>query len=146
MVNVNFEFLSDEDGRNGKNDGFKGIGFNNITLREYTFVQDAVYTDSLVNIDAEQPTATLLANHEFLAGVYRVDVRTVLDNTDSTKPWYNTNELSTSNNVKRVIFTVESVDIKIGKPNVLSCYEDQNLPCVFPICLLYTSPSPRDPT
>ena len=32
-----------------------------------------------------------------------------------------------------MIFTVESVDIKIGKPNVLSCYEDQNLPCVFPI-------------
>ena len=133
VVDINFEFLSDEDGRNGKNDGFKGIGFNNITLREFTFVQDAVYTDSLFNIDAEQPTATLLANHEFLAGVYRIDVRTVLDNTDSTKPWYNTNELSTSNNVKRVIFTVESVDIKIGKPNVLSCYEDQNLPCVFPI-------------
>ena len=46
MVDVHFDFQSDDDGRNGINDGFKGIGFNNISLQEYTFVQDAVYTDS----------------------------------------------------------------------------------------------------
>ena len=132
-VDVNFEFQSDDDGRNGINDGFKGIGFNNISLQEYTFVQDAVYTDSRTNVDAEESALTTIASHEFFAGVYRLDVKTVFDNTTLGKPWYNDNELSEANNIERVIFNVESVDISIGKPNILARHDDQTLECVLPI-------------
>ena len=133
MVDVNFEFQSDDDGRNGINDGFKGVGFNNISLQEYTFVQDATYTDSRTNVDAEQSALTTIASHEFVSGVYRLDIKTVFDNTTMGKPWYNDNELSTANNIERVIFNVESVDISIGKPDTLTCHSDQTLPCVLPI-------------
>ena len=40
VVDINFEFQSDDDGRNGVNDGFKGVAFNNISLQEFTFVED----------------------------------------------------------------------------------------------------------
>jgi len=132
-VDVHFDFQSDDDGRNGINDGFAGIGFNNITLQEYTFVQDAVYTDSRTNVDAEESATSVIASHEFFSGVYRLDVKTVFDNTTMGKPWYNDNEISEANNIKRVIFNVESVDISIGKPNILACHDDQSLECVLPI-------------
>lgn len=132
-VDVHFDFQSDDDGRNGINDGFNGIGFNNITLQEYTFVQDAVYTDSRTNVDAEEPATSVIASHEFFSGVYRLDVKTVFDNTTMGKPWYNDNEISEANNIKRVIFNVESVDISIGKPDILACHDDQSLECVLPI-------------
>ncbi len=132
-VDVHFDFQSDDDGRNGINDGFAGIGFNNITLQEYTFVQDAVYTDSRTNVDAEEAANTIIASHEFFSGVYRLDVKTVFDNTTMGKPWYNDNEISEANNIKRVIFNVESVDISIGKPDILACHDDQSLECVLPI-------------
>ncbi|RJU85739.1 MAG: VCBS repeat-containing protein [Candidatus Poseidoniales archaeon] len=132
-VDVHFDFQSDDDGRNGINDGFAGIGFNNITLQEYTFVQDAVYTDSRTNVDAEESATSVIASHDFFSGVYRLDVKTVFDNTTMGKPWYNDNEISEANNIKRVIFNVESVDISIGKPNILACHDDQSLECVLPI-------------
>ncbi|MEL0182654.1 MAG: hypothetical protein VW872_06235, partial [Candidatus Poseidoniales archaeon] len=133
MVDVHFDFQSDDDGRNGINDGFKGIGFNNISLQEYTFVQDAVYTDSRTNVDAEEAATSVIASHEFFSGVYRLDVKTTFDNTTIGKPWYNDNELSQANNIERVIFNVESVDISIGKPDILACHDDQSLACVLPI-------------
>ena len=132
-VDVHFDFQSDDDGRNGINDGFAGIGFNNITLQEYTFVQDAVYTDSRTNVDAEEAATSVIASHEFFSGGYRLDVKTVFDNTTMGKPWYNDNEISEANNIKRVIFNVESVDISIGKPDILACHDDQSLECVLPI-------------
>ena len=132
-VDVNFEFQSDDDGRNGINDGFKGVGFNNISLQEYTFVQDAKYTTSRTGVDAEDVDTTVIASHEFVSGVYRVDVKTVFDNTTAGTSWYNNEELSTANNIQRVIFNVESVDISIGLPKTLSCHSDQTLPCVLPI-------------
>ncbi len=132
-VDVHFDFQSDDDGRNGINDGFKGIGFNNISLQEYTFIQDAVYTDSRTNVDAGEAATNLIASHEFFAGVYRLDVKTVFDNTTVGKPWFNDNEISEANNIERVIFNVESVDISIGKPNILACHDDQTLECVLPI-------------
>jgi len=64
-VDVHFDFQSDDDGRNGINDGFKGIGFNNITLQEYTFIQDAVYTDTRTNVDAEEAATSVIATHDF---------------------------------------------------------------------------------
>ena len=132
-VDVHFDFQSDDDGRNGINDGFKGIGFNNITLQEYTFIQDAVYTDSRTSVDAEDAATSVIATHDFVSGVYRLDVKTVFDNTTMGKPWYNDNEISQANNIERVIFNVESVDISIGKPDILACHDDQSLECVLPI-------------
>jgi len=57
----------------------------------------------------------------------------VFDNTTMGKPWYNDNEISQANNIERVIFNVESVDISIGKPDILTCHDDQSLECVLPI-------------
>jgi hypothetical protein len=132
-VDVLFEFQSDDDGRNGVNDGFKGIGFNNISLQEYTFLEVASYTDTRTNVDAGESAMNSVASHEFEVGVYRLDVKTVFDNTTVGKPWLNANELSEANNIQRVIFNVESVDVSIGSPNTLKCMDDQTLSCVLPI-------------
>jgi hypothetical protein len=132
-VDINFEFQSDDDGRNGVNDGFKGVAFNNISLQEFTFIEDNSYTISRTNVDAEDSSVDLVASHEFFAGVYKIEVETIFDNTTVGTPWFNDNELSISNNRETVIFNVESVDITLGKPNTLSCLNDQNFECVMPI-------------
>jgi len=132
-VDINFEFQSDDDGRNGINDGFKGVAFNNISLQEFTFIEDNAYTISKTNIDADMMSTDLIASHEFFAGVYKIDVETIFDNTTAGKSWFNDNELFVSNNRETVIFNVESVDITLGKPNTLNCLNDQTLECVMPI-------------
>ena len=100
-----------------------------------------------------------------------IEVETVFDNTTVGTNWYGAEELSTANNIKRVIFDVRSVDISLSQPNKLACLDEVRLNCVLPIdsslqhnwdisatngvlegdyvfymniCLLYTSPSPRD--
>ena len=132
-VDINFEFQSDGDGRNGINDGFKGVAFNNITLQEFTFYEDASYTVSRTNVDAEDVATTTIANHEFFAGVYMIRAETVFDNTTAGVPWYNDVEVSNSNNIEQVIFNVESVDITLGKPSTLACLDDGVYECVLPI-------------
>ncbi|MAE78161.1 MAG: hypothetical protein CL967_00065 [Euryarchaeota archaeon] len=132
-VDINFEFQSDDDGRNGINDGFKGIGFNNISLQEFTFNEDNSYTISRTNVDAQQSETSVLGTHQFIDGVYRIEIETIFDNTVPGKPWFNDDELSTANNRKTVIFNVESVDIVLEKPNSLGCLSDNTLECVMPI-------------
>ena len=132
-VDVLFEFQSDEDGRNGLNDGFKGVGFNNISLQEYTFLEVASYTTTRTNVDGGESGVTTIASHEFETGVYRLDVRSLFDNTTVGTGWEGAEELSEANNIERVIFNVESVDVSIGSPNTLKCMEDQTLACVLPI-------------
>ena len=132
-VDINFEFQSDSDGRNGINDGFKGVAFNNITLQEFTFYEDASYTASRSMVDAEDVATTTVANHEFFAGVYMIRAEAIFDNTTVGTNWYNANELSESNNIVQVIFNVESVDITLGKPSTLACLDDGAYACVLPI-------------
>jgi len=132
-VQINFEFQSDDDGRNGINDGFKGVGFNNISLQEFTFTLDNEYTVSRTGVDTDDVDSTVVATHEFLAGVYMIQAETIFDNTTVGTNWYNNQEVATSNNIARVIFTVESVDISLGKPDTLACLNDQTLACVMPI-------------
>jgi len=132
-VDINFEFQSDDDGRNGMNDGFKGIGFNNISLQEFTFYEDNSYTVSRTNVDAQQSATSVLGNHEFVGGVYKIEIETIFDNTIPGKSWFNDDELSTSNNRKTVIFDVESVNIVLETPNSLGCLKDNTLECVMPI-------------
>jgi len=132
-IDINFEFQSDDDGRNGINDGFKGVAFNNITLQEFTFIEDNSYTISRTNVDAEQSSTDFIASHEFFSGVYKIDVETIFDNTTVGKSWFNDNELSVSNNRETVIFNVESVDITLYAPTTLNCLNDQTLECLMPI-------------
>ena len=132
-VDINFEFQSDDDGRNGINDGFKGVAFNNISLQEFTFVEDNSYTISRTNVDADQSSSDIIANHEFFSGVYKIEVETIFDNTTVGKTWFNDNELSISNNRETVIFNVQSVDITLFPSNPLNCLDNQVLECVMPI-------------
>ena len=60
-------FRSDDDGRNGINDGFKGIAFNNISLQEFTFTLGNEYTVSRTGVDAEDVAQTVVASHDFTA-------------------------------------------------------------------------------
>ena len=133
QVDINFDFYSDDDGRNGINDGFKGVGINNITLKEFTFTEDAVYEITRTQVDADQGSTDLIAEHDFVSGVYMIEVETQFDNTSVGTPWYGSEELSTSNNIKRVIFDVKSVDITIGEPSKLACLDEVRLNCVLPI-------------
>ena len=132
-VQINFDFYSDDDGRNGINDGFRGVGVNNITLKEFTFVEDASYEISRTGVDAEDVSTDLIADHDFISGVYMVEVETVFDNTTAGTNWFGAEELSTANNIKRVIFDVKSVEISLSQPNKLACLEEVRLNCVLPI-------------
>ena len=132
-VDINFDFFSDEDGRNGINDGFRGVGVNNITLKEFTFVEEASYEISRSAVDADDASTDLIAEHDFISGVYMIEVETIFDNTTVGTNWYGAEELSTANNIKRVIFNVKSVDITLSQPNKLACLEEVRLNCVLPI-------------
>ncbi|MED6338361.1 MAG: hypothetical protein VYC12_04965, partial [Candidatus Thermoplasmatota archaeon] len=132
-VELFFDFFSDDDGRNGINDGFRGVGINNITLKEFTFVEDAKYTISRSSVDADDASTDVISDHDFEAGVYMVEVETIFDNTTAGTNWYGAEELSTANNIKRVIFDVKSVDISLSQPNKLACLEEVRLNCVLPI-------------
>ncbi len=131
-VQIDFVFRSDDDGRNGINDGFKGIAFNNISLQEFTFTLDNEYTVSRTGVDAEDVAQTLVASHDFTAGVYMIQAETIFDNTTQGTAWFGADEVETSNNQARVIFNVESVDISLSKPSTLACLDDQVLACVLP--------------
>ena len=133
VVDLNFEFRSNEDGHNGQNDGVRGVAFDNITLQEFSFTQDAVYSTSVVDLDAEENRTITVANHDFVSGVYKIEVESQFDNTTQGTSWYQNEEISLANNLARVIFSVESVDITLGKPNQLSCLTDVVLDCIMPI-------------
>ena len=133
VAELKFDFFSDDDGRNGINDGFRGVGINNITLKEFTFVEDASYTISRTGVDAEDVSTDLIADHDFVSGVYMIEVETVFDNTTVGTNWYGAEELATANNIKRVIFDVKSVDISLSQPNRLACLDEIRLNCVLPI-------------
>ena len=132
-VQLNFDFYSDDDGRNGINDGFRGVGVNNITVKEFTFVEEAAYSITRTNVDSEESSSDVISDHEFNAGVYMIEVETIFDNTTVGTKWYGAEERSTANNIKRVIFEVKSVDIVLSQPNRLSCLTEVRLNCVLPI-------------
>ena len=133
VVDLNFEFRSNDDGHNGQNDGVRGVAFDNISLQEFSFSQDAVYSTSVVDLDAEENRTITVSNHDFVSGVYKIEVESIYDNTTQGTAWYANEEISLANNLARVIFSVESVDITLGKPNQLSCLSDVVLDCILPI-------------
>ena len=133
VVDINFEFRSNDDIHNGQNDGVRGVAFDNISLQEFSFTQDAVYSTSVVDLDAEENRTITVSNHDFVSGVYMIEVESIFDNTTQGTPWYGAEEISVANNLARVIFSVESVDITLGKPDTLSCLSDVVLDCILPI-------------
>ena len=68
-VQINFDFYSDDDGRNGINDGFRGVGVNNITLKEFVFVEDASYEISRTG-RCRRCFNLLIADHDFISGIH----------------------------------------------------------------------------
>ncbi len=132
-ANINFEFQSNDDGHNGQNDGVRGIAFDNISLEEFTFSLDQSYTSTVTDLDAEENRTVTVADHNFVSGVYKIEVESIFDNSTQGTAWYGHNEISVANNLARVIFSVESVDITLGKPDQLSCLDDVVLDCVLPI-------------
>ena len=86
-VQLNFDFYSDDDGRNGINDGFRGVGVNNITVKEFTFVEEAAYSITRTNVDSEESSSDVISDHEFNAGVYMIEVETIFDNTTVGTKW-----------------------------------------------------------
>ena len=48
-----------------------------------------------------------------------IEVESIFDNTTQGTPWFGYEEISVANNLGRVIFSVESVDITLGKPDTL---------------------------
>ena len=93
---------------------------------------DNEYTVSRTGVDAEDVAQTVVASHDFTAGVYMIQAETIFDNTTQGTAWFGADEVETSNNLARVIFNVESVDISLSKPKTLACLDDQILACVLP--------------
>ena len=133
VVDINFEFRSNDDGHNGQNDGVRGVAFDNISLQEFTFSEDAVYSIPVQDLDAEENRTIAVANHDFVSGVYKIEVESVFDNTTVGTTWFGAEEVSLANNLAQVIFSVESVDITLGKPNQISCLSDAVMDCMLPI-------------
>ena len=133
VVDLNFEFQSNDDGHNGQNDGVRGVAFDNISLEEFTFSQDASYSTTVIDLDAEENRTIAISNHDFVSGVYKIEVESIFDNTTQGTAWYGFEEISLANNLGRVIFSVESVDITLGKPDQISCLSDVILDCHLPI-------------
>ncbi|MBS71649.1 MAG: hypothetical protein CMO20_01665 [Thermoplasmata archaeon] len=130
-VDLIYRFQSN--GQTGGAAGFAGFAIDNITVQEYTFTSDQVYTTSVTNIDAREDRNVTISSHNFQQGIYRIDVMSIFDNTTAGNNWTNVEEVALGNNLSRVIFEVASVDVTIYRPNVLSCVEDATYDCVYPI-------------
>ncbi len=133
MLDLKFSFQSDDDGHNGMNDGLRGVAFDNISITEFTFTEDASYSTTVSGLDAQDTQIVSIADHDFEQGVYMIEVKTIFDNSSASTAWHNSQELSIANNVETVIFNVESVDITLSKPNSLACLKDATYKCVMPI-------------
>ena len=108
-------------------------------------IRDRTYTIDVNGMDASEKQVVTIANHDFQSGIYRIDVKTLFDNTDPLQKWYNESEVNLANNYTTIMFSIASADITLMQPDILDCTTDITYACVY-TCLLYTSPSPRDRT
>ena len=133
MTDVSFDFQSDDDGHNGLNDGLRGIGFDNIVIKEFSFIQDAVVSSSVSGLDAEGEQKVTIGSHDFNQGVYMVEVESIFDNTTAGTSWYGEEEFNDANNIERIIFSIQSVtiDLKKGNDLYLDCL-DADYACSMP--------------
>ena len=82
----------------------RGVAFDNISLEEFTFSQDASYSTTVIDLDAEENRTIAISNHDFVSGVYKIEVESIFDNTTQGTAWYGFEEISLANNLGRVIF------------------------------------------
>ena len=132
VVDINFQFQSNDDGKNGQNNGLRGIGFDNISLQEFTFSYDDDYSKTVTALDADETLIVEAAEHNFLDGVYKIEVETIFDNTQAGTAWFGYDEISDTNNIDSVIFTVKSVSITLSGTPELECLSDNILECLLP--------------
>jgi len=133
QVTMSFIFQSNEDGYNGVSTGYLGVGFDNITVKQYTFSSDQVYTETVTGLDAQEEQTVNFGTHNFEAGTYRIRVVSEFDNTSVGTTWYGEEELSTANNEENVVFTVKSVQMVLSSSNYLDCVDDVTYACYYPI-------------
>ena len=132
-VTLSFIFQSNEDGYNGISTGYLGVGFDNITVRQYTFGNPQVYTQTVTGLGAQEQQTVNFGTHDFDAGTYRIRVASEFDNTTVGTSWYGEEELSTGNNEESVVFTVKSVQMELKSANYLDCVNDIVYACYYPI-------------
>ncbi len=132
VVDIKFQFQSNDDGKNGQNNGLKGIGFDNISLQEFTFSKDAEYSKIVTALDADETRIVEVAEHDFFEGVYKIEVETIFDNTNAGTSWFGHEEISEANNLNSVIFTIKSVDLKLSNTPGLKCLTENIHVCELP--------------
>ena len=64
-------------------------------------------------------------------GIYRIDVKTLFDNTDPLDKWYNESEVNLANNYTTIMFSIASADITLMQPDILDCTTDITYACVY---------------
>jgi len=131
-ISLTWRFQSNDDGVNG-NAGLAGFAIDNIRIEEFTFEDDGNYNVSVTGMDASERQTVALGNHDFQSGIYRIDVKTLFDNTDPTTAWYNESEVNTANNYTTIMFSIASADITLMQPDVLECTTDITYECIYPI-------------
>ncbi len=132
-VDITFHFESNDDGYNGQNNGYLGIAIDNVSVKEFTFVPDTTYTQSVSDVDAQEEVEIDFGEHDFGPGVYRFEVTTIFDNQTSGTKWFGEEEIVEENNKSRATFNVESVNLFINPPNYLKCVDDNQYRCLYPI-------------
>ncbi|RAH14343.1 MAG: hypothetical protein CMB56_005490 [Methanobacteriota archaeon] len=132
-VDLTFHFESNADGYNGQNNGYLGVAIDNISVKEYTFVPDMTYTETVTGVDAQEEVEIDFGMHDFDPGVYRFEVTTIFDNTTPSTSWFGEEEIvAIENNRTRATFNIENVQLTILPPNYLKCVED-SYKCIYPI-------------
>ncbi|MGB1858116.1 MAG: hypothetical protein ACPHK7_00045 [Candidatus Thalassarchaeaceae archaeon] len=122
--------MSNDDGVNG-NAGSAGFAIDNIRIEEFTFEDDGTYTVDVNGMDASERQIVTIANHDFKSGIYRIDVKTLFDNTDPLDKWYNESEVNLANNYTTIMFSIASADITLMQPDILDCTTDITYACVY---------------
>ncbi|CAI8242600.1 MAG: Uncharacterised protein [Methanobacteriota archaeon] len=132
-VDITFHFESNADGYNGQNNGYLGVAIDNVSVKEFTFVPDTTYTQTVTGVDAQDEVEVDFGMHDFGPGVYRLEVTTIYDNETMGTKWYGEDEIVEENNKTRATFNVESVNLFINPPNFLTCVNDNQYQCIYPI-------------
>ena len=129
-VTFTWRFYSNDDGVNG-NAGYAGFGIDNIRVDDYTFTDDGEYTETVTGMDAAQKRVVDMGTHDFTAGLYRIDLMTLYDNTDNLTKWFDRPEISQANNVSTILFEIANADITLLQPDVLDCVADAVYSCIY---------------
>ena len=129
-VTLTWRFQSNDDGVNG-NAGLAGFAVDNIRIDEFTFEEDGFYVNDINGLDAAEREKVEVANHNFRAGIYRIDATTTLNTSMEGTTWYNKTETTTANNHTQIIFSIASADITLMQPDILECVSDITYKCVY---------------